>query len=72
MTVFNNSLIESIDGLLYEDRLHILKILLNAGIKTHESGDGTRILINAISQKVEDQIKTYVEKCLDIPKEFRI
>lgn len=66
-----DSLNNKIDGLVYEDRLQILKMIMEEKVKVSTCGDGTRVWMNKLSPKLLKRITEFAEKQSIVPVEHR-
>ena len=66
-----DSLNSKIDGLVYDDRLEILKLIMDEKIKVSRCGDGTRIWMNKLSPDLLKKITEFVETQSVVPIEHR-
>jgi hypothetical protein len=60
-----------IDELIYDDRLHILRMILEAKVKVSTCGDGTRVWMNKLSPELTKKITEFVEEQSIVPVEHR-
>ena len=64
-----NEMNKTIDRLMYEDRMKILKFLISKKTKISTSGDGSRILFDRLSDDTKKELGVLISELSVVSKE---
>ena len=64
-----NEMNKTIDRLMYEDRMKILKFLISKKTKISKSGDGSRIMLDRLSEDTKKELDVLISELSVVSKE---
>jgi len=65
-------IIENVEKLFISDKMKLLTMLVDAGVKISESADGCRINLDKLDQETLETINKFIKKNTTIPEEYKI